>query len=296
MKITNKHGLPEPIVRAVKNDPYTYSGHISVTQLIKPPRQRWLEIRHDDELEVDVVDRLWTLMGSAVHGVLEQAEDKHSEEIMEARVTHQFGDYLVSGKPDLWTSPDLLQDYKFTTVWSTIKGLKSEWEQQLNMLAYLYRSVGFEVNRAEVVAIYRDWSRAKAAVDKSYPQLGAEVVPVPLWKSYEVEDFILDRLKKHMSCKEYSDAHLPQCTPEEMWQKETTYAVMKNNNKRATRVFDLKLDAQELAAELEEKGAGKDTYTIVERPGECTRCEHYCSVKNFCNQYLDARGHGELLE
>jgi len=283
MKVTNKYNLPDSIVRAVQNDPYTYTGHISVTQLIKSPRQRWLEIRHNDLLEIDVTERLWTLMGSAVHHVLERVEDKHAEEFIEVRVSKQFGDYTVSGQADRWEAPGYLQDYKFTSVWATIQGAKPEWEQQLNMLAHLYRYAGFTVEKADIIAIYRDWSKMKAKQGGNYPQVGAEAVNVKLWPDEEVEQFMLDRLEVHMGNIDVPDDSLPFCTAKERWQKPNIWAVMKNKNKRATKLFEDEKEANEYAEELNR--LGKEKYWVQFRPGENTRCEHYCPVKDFCNQY-----------
>ena len=40
-----------------------------------------------------------------------------------------------------------------------------------------------------------------------------------------------------------TDGDLPECTPEQMWEKPTTYAVKKVGNKRATNVFNTKEEA-----------------------------------------------------
>lgn len=93
MKVTNKYGIPEAIWRAVQNDPYSpgtiedyrrasgdrdseVANLISATTLVGPPQIRALYREHFDELEEDVSDRIWTLLGSAVHLVLERAEDR----------------------------------------------------------------------------------------------------------------------------------------------------------------------------------------------------------------------------
>lgn len=74
MEITNEHGLPWPIVAAVKRDPYC-SGRsdITATTVIGPPQIRILRQRHHDEIKVDVVDRVWALAGSLGHAILERA-------------------------------------------------------------------------------------------------------------------------------------------------------------------------------------------------------------------------------
>ena len=54
---SNKFNLPQPLVSAVQRDPYQKAGDISVTSLIKAPRMRILEDRHDSEITIDVSDR-----------------------------------------------------------------------------------------------------------------------------------------------------------------------------------------------------------------------------------------------
>lgn len=100
-RITNKLGLPEAIVEAVKNDPYD-PGHadISATGLISPPRKRALERTHRNDMEEDASDRIWALIGQSVHTILERAEPSA---IVEKRLYGRFGGWLVSGQFDRLT-------------------------------------------------------------------------------------------------------------------------------------------------------------------------------------------------
>ena len=85
MKITNKKGLPELLVRAVKNDPYSPGERtdISATTLIRPPQQVALSRFHASDLVEDAADRVWALLGSATHNILERAAGP--EDISEER-------------------------------------------------------------------------------------------------------------------------------------------------------------------------------------------------------------------
>jgi hypothetical protein len=69
--ITNKYNLPQTLYDAIKYDSHKVAGDISVSQLIDSPQIRLLRKSHD--VEEDVVDRLWALLGTAVHNVLERA-------------------------------------------------------------------------------------------------------------------------------------------------------------------------------------------------------------------------------
>lgn len=283
IKITNSTGLPAALVRAVTNDPYRKQGHISVTELIKPPRIRQLELRHDAEIEEDVTRRLWLLLGSAVHAVLERAEDRQAAELIEQRMYKTVNGWRVTGKPDLWEAPHSLHDYKFTSVWAVKLGSKPEWEAQLNAYAHLYRLHGFPVESASIIAVYRDWSKPQARRDPSYPQVGAQVVPVRLWGDDLVAMWAKSRVDAHQDAEAWPDDELPLCTAEERWERPTTWAVSKDGAKRALRVLESLEEAEAfVATELSKNPRAK--LTITERPGLSVRCEDYCSVRPWCNQ------------
>src|SRR5690606_35614373 len=75
MKVVDDVGLPEPILRAIQNDPYSRGeSDISVTGLIKPPLMRALEDYRADEIEEKASGRIYALLGKAVHAILEMAQ------------------------------------------------------------------------------------------------------------------------------------------------------------------------------------------------------------------------------
>lgn len=76
--LTNKNGLPQPIVDALKYDTYKVHGNISVTTLIDAPQIRILKYKHRHEISEDVSDMLWALMGTVVHSILERSHIKDS--------------------------------------------------------------------------------------------------------------------------------------------------------------------------------------------------------------------------
>lgn len=285
MKITNKYDLPAPLVSAISNDQYDKVGDISITGLIKPPRMRWLEIRHDDEIVVDASELIWRLIGSVGHAILERADtDNH---LAEERLTMPVLGWVISGKSDLLAPDMTLDDYKFTSVWA-VKHEKTEWTQQCNAYAWLYKNaVGFEPKRLRITAILRDWSKPKAARDQpdSYPPVGVVVREVPLWSEKKQFEYIEDRVMRHQVSDSFSDMMLPFCTDEERWAKPDTWAVKKKGAKKAMRggLHDHPLKADAFIRDNELPGQNLE---IEFRPGNKTvRCDHYCDVKNFCNQY-----------
>jgi len=237
------------------------------------------------------------LLGSAVHEVLERAEDKHAPEIQEERLTVDLQGWTISGKPDVYAAEEkTMYDWKFTSVWAGVNEVKPEWVQQINMLSYIYRKAGFPVEQGKIVTIYRDWSKNKAKFDTgNYPKRGAETHNIPMWTDEEVEAYMIERIKLHQESENIPDADLPLCTEKERWQRQDTYAVMKNKNKRATRVLDTREEAEDYIENIQNKQP-KDKFRIEFRPGESIRCENYCPVKDYCNQYLKIIGHEDFLK
>ncbi len=97
---TNRANLPDAIVAAVVNDAYTKgNAEISVTGLLKPPRQAVLEAKHQDEITQDVSERVWSLLGQSVHSILEQANRRG---IAERRLSIACEGWTISGGMDLY--------------------------------------------------------------------------------------------------------------------------------------------------------------------------------------------------
>lgn len=276
MNITNHANLPDAIVQAVINDPYNAGDcDISVTRLIGPPQLRILERQHQDDIEEDAADRIWSLVGQIGHGILERAE---TVAITEERLFAEVEGWTVSGQFDrLVLLPDgTLQDYKFTSVWAVLDGVKPEWEAQLNMLRYLAEVNGYPpIRRLEIVAILRDWSKGKARAGGNYPRMQVKVLDVPLWSKGKTSRYMISRVRLHQAAEA---GNIPPCTPSERWERPTTYAVKKPGRKSAIRVFEDMERAQALA------GQTPNGYVEIRR-GESIRCADYCAVRDFCPQW-----------
>jgi len=293
MRITNKHNLPELVVRAIENDPYDNGGaDITVTQLVKPPRMVALEKLHAADLEADAADMLWALFGQSIHSVLERASDDERF-ILERRFTIERRGWTISGQVDVIdTQSGALQDYKVTSVWSIMNAFKdgkSEWEEQLNLLAYLARLNGIEINKVQIVAIARDWNRSQARYNADYPSVPVQAITFPLWTPEQQESFLERRLIEHQEAQQAIDEaeisgnppQLPYCTSEEMWEKPAMYAVKTPGRKSAHRVLYTMEDAVQWA----EENLNHKKYTIERRPPVRRRCEEYCRVRDFCDAW-----------
>ena len=80
MKITNKHNVPAPLVTLASREYYSKgASQYSVTELMSPPRVRRLREQYDDAIETDVSDMLWSMLGSALHVVMERGIESYSE-------------------------------------------------------------------------------------------------------------------------------------------------------------------------------------------------------------------------
>lgn len=272
MHYTNKHNLPSTLVSALKKDDYHQDGDISITGLIQPPRIYQLRKRYDDKIIVDISDEIWKVLGKAIHYVLQHVDT--DDIITEERLACNIGGWRVTGGIDLYESPSTITDYKITSVWAVLYGLKSEWIQQLNGYAYLYKKANFLVDKLQIVAILRDWSKHQIQKQYKYPRSQAVTLPVPLWTSQQTYEFLSVRVMLHQSTIILDDDDLPECTAEERWDKPESWALMKKGRKSALRVFYKKSDA------YADHGIKYDS--IEHRPGKRVRCEGYCEVAPFC--------------
>lgn len=281
MKLTNKHNLPQTFVNVIKRPTYSKGkAHLSATELINSPQIVQLKHRHWDDIEVDASEMVWSLFGSAVHGILEHGKDKNH--IVEERIHLTHDGWHLSGAIDLQEVDEdgiNIKDYKVTGAWA-VRNEKQEWHDQLNIYAWMVEKVkGVSIKSLQIVAIIRDWSSREASLKEDYPQAPIVTIDIPIWPMQQREDFVNERLHMHAAAYFESDSggDLPECTAEQMWEKQTTYAVKKEGGVRAKSVHATREEAE---AVLPPKG-----YLIEVREGERTRCEKFCDVSDFCKQY-----------
>ena len=298
MKITNRSNLPKVIERAVINDPYDSSGsNISTTRLIAPPRIRVLEMRNWDLIEDDVSNRIFSLLGQSVHHILERSKLK--VDLAERRLFYKddkiTNGWTLSGQFDLLSRQGDLTDFKVTSAWAALDALtngKDEWENQLNVLDFLCRKnqktltrykKEVKVKSLNIMAILRDWSKLKVMQSDNYPRKQVVMIPIRRWSEEEQENYVQARIKLHQDA-EKSD-QLPLCTAKERWRKEDSYALMLDNRKTAKRVLPTR---EEMDMYMKEnKYVEGQGCKVVFRAGEDVRCQHYCSVNQFCSHFMN---------
>jgi len=298
MKITNNFGMPQPFVDFAINDKYSKGkADISITSLIDSPRVRIMKNVYDNDIEVDAVDMVWALFGTAVHSVLEQSNSSKNI-INEERLYASHNGWIISGaldRQEIKNNTASIIDYKVTSVWSVIYG-KPEWEKQLNCYSWLFKKNNthnqIKVGSLKICAILRDWNRRDAERKENYPQAPIVFVDIPIWDDNSIDKYISDRVSLHQEAQVNYDlnADLPLCSDQEMWKKNDTWAVKKKGQKRALRVLDSEEEAIKYIDwhnETDKSYTKKTDLEIEFRGGEYTRCGNYCSVAEFCNQYKE---------
>ena len=281
MKITNKYGLPQAFVTMAESDYQYKDKRYSVSSLLKGTRETILERRYHNEIEQDVSDMIWLLFGTAVHSILEQHEEADHELAEEYLILDLENGYKLSGRFDLYNAKTkTVTDYKTCSVWKMIYKDFEDWRTQLLIYAYMLKSIGFEVETGEIIAMMKDHSKSKAKNDHNYPQLPVDRIKFSFSdKDFEeIEVFIKERFKEIAKAEGMADDELPLCTPEQRFNSGDKFAVMKKNRKRALRVLDSMEEAEIYLA-----NNGGDF--IETRPGEDKKCNDYCRVNKFCSYY-----------
>ena len=280
MIITNKHNVPEPLVTLASREYYSKGASAySVTEIMSPPKIKRLREQYNDEVEQDVSDMLWSMLGSALHVVMERGLTPGY--IPEQRLFYDLDGVTVSGQIDLQHETPtgiVLIDYKFTSAWAVMQE-KAEWEQQLNVYKWLVeKSKRRTVVGLKICSFIRDFSRHDKRDD--YPDSPIHMVDIPMWDSARTEAYVRERLDMHRTAKMNMEMgqELQDCSPEERWMSETVYAVKREGRKTAIKLFKSIEEANELA--IKEKGY------VETRLGEPKRCTgNYCGVARWCSQY-----------
>lgn len=288
MKLTNAANLPEPLVAAVSATEAKYSrgaAEFSITELIGPARIHALRARHQNEIERDASDLIWSLFGTAIHEVLRRGASGNV--LSEERLSMKVGDAVISGGIDFYDEASAtVCDYKSCSTFAVKDGPKDEWVAQLNGYAMLLRAHGFKVERLRIEALLKDWHAAEAKRNPDYPPVCWAGLDIPLWTAGKCQAFYIERIAAHRAARAATPEGMAVCTDEERWVKPTVYAVMKEGRKSAVKLHESQAEAEAHAAEL---GKG---HSVVHRPGESTRCASYCDVSRFCGWWQTFKGTG----
>jgi len=220
VKVTNKHKIPSYFSEWLKHSDYDYEeGTITATTLLKPTKQYILEQRHSNELEEDVMDRLASKIGSAIHNSLEQVHIKG--ELREQRLRHKFAGVEITGKFDLMlpTSGNAykLIDFKTTKTYKWVMKSFDDYIAQLSIYRWLADKNGIKVSEdAEIGFWFKDWEQRKTNW-KGYPNLPLKKKKLKLWSLNKTEEFIKGRLQLIFDNQDKTDDLLLDCKEKELW-------------------------------------------------------------------------------
>jgi len=195
-------------VEAASNDYVQGRTAFTATALCKPPRMLVLE--QDPEIPPpDVADEVWKLLGSAMHKLMERGQLSLGD-MREKRLYAEVDGVEISGQADLYVFAERkLVDFKFTKVYGA-QHPHQEWKTQLDILAFIWKYNGFDVQAIENLIIMRDHSSFESK--RGYPKCPVIVKPWTLASSEETLADIRKRIAER-SCDPRP------CTPEEMWQR-----------------------------------------------------------------------------
>jgi PD-(D/E)XK nuclease superfamily len=289
MNFTNRSKLPQYLADWLVNDNYDHNTEqnvISATTLMKPIRVRVLTRRYAESTEVDVLDLIASRMGTAIHDSIEKISTPNvKKEERVSRVINVNGvDFTITGKYDILTLENnkwTLRDIKTTSVWAYIFGGKDEeYQKQLSIYRWILDSMGIPLNdEAFIDFIFTDWQSVKAKTEDNYPQQRISPgYPIKLLSISETEEYIRKKIEEILVFENSDDDDLPECTQEELWASEDTFAIRKPGAKKATKVCASKKEAEEYILDK------KIEANIEFRKGKAKRC-NYCQAAPFCNQY-----------
>lgn len=276
MKYTNRHNLPYRVLRLLHLTYRPKECRYSVRHLCDSPRVRTLLLKEWDHIEMDYSDLLSTVIGISVHEASEIANKDDAE--VEQKVELAVDGVVVAGRSDLFEPTNkIIIDTKVKSTDFLRFGM-DDIVKQINYYAYMHRQKGLIAERAECDVWYRDWKLWKSRIEKDYPKLPYECMPIKLWTPEEQWDSLQSDVQYHVM--------KPMDCPDEFrWKRETTYAVMKSGQKRAVRVLDTEQEAQEYCIK-----SGDLRLSVVARPGECVRCKDFCPCRSVCPDAKNLKG------
>lgn len=280
---TNRFNLPPEIVSILTRERYNETkedlGDYSVTTLCAPIQQTILKQRYPDKLKQrDVIDNFYSFVGSIAHKVLEEhgKDDSLIEKRFYADVSFTK---RISGQVDHYKD-GVITDYKSTKAYKIIKGDFTDWEQQLNVYAWLAEINKLTVHKIRIFSFILDWKKHEL-YKKGYPQCPIIEITLSLWDNKKITDFINNRIKLLETNKLKEDNKLIECSSKEQWQDIKDFAIMKQGAVKATKCFDNEQEATSYLLTMK----SKEEYSVVKRMTKRTRCFEHCPVSELCHQH-----------
>ncbi len=281
MIYTNKYNIPDRVFKWLIADDYDHEpGVISATTIIGPARAWALKRKFENELTQDCSAMFRMRGGTALHDSMERAGVFGDDDFREQRFYADLMGFRISGKMDL-VENGVICDTKSTSVWKAVNQDYDDYIKQLSIYKWLLHMNGFETADYGLIDLFfNDWKKADALKGGNYPPIPYQEQRIELWSLQQTEKYIGDRLVDFA----FAESVLPECTPEELWQTPSTWAVYaKAGNVRAAKVCHSEAEANEYVAS---KGG-----VVEPRPGKVKRCG-YCTAAPFCEQFNRMKSEG----
>lgn len=242
---------------------------ISATDLCKSPQQVRLSIAYADELPQRTIKESFRAnVGTIIHSSFEQYfKENYVGSIVEERreVPFGLGEHLmgITGQVDMIYEGQLY-DLKTRSTYSEGK------DDTFQIQGSIYRHLLFgDVITSDTLVLVNLWHDWKDKEDN--PEYPITLEEVPLLSRDETIQYVQRWFEQFFE-------GTGECTPEQRWETETTYAVQKPGAARAYRTYQNESDA------IAKCPTG---YEVVTRPGRPVRCEKYCAVAAFCPQHKE---------
>lgn len=218
------------------------------------------------------------------------AEHLNAKILLEHPMTITIDGMTVSGTLDYFDIIEkTLNDFKFIGVYSYINREHiTKYEPQQNIYTLMLEQIpekNFEVEKLEIVAVFKDWSKGKLKMN-NYPPFPAMTIPIRKWGSEKTVAYMKERVRLHRLAEEKG---IMECTPDEMWASGDVWKVFEKKKARAKKVCDSPesaqqwIDNEQITRDNKLQKPGE--FYVEFFPGERRRCAGYCDVSDICEQY-----------
>jgi len=264
----------------------------SVTEIMSAPQFVHLRDRHRPKIiSTDLNNEMASISGTAVHSAIQRylrmEANVSNKWLIERKMVSIINGVRVAGKFDALRDLEHLYDIKTTRVWKYIFGGVKEFEQQLNLYDYMLFLDGFNIQTLTIMMYMWDWQIGKVW-EKNYPKERIMILPIKKWSRKEQKDYIEDRVKKWVDAEPLKDKDLPHCTLDERWAEKEEHKLYRlPTAKRCTKTFNTIVGAksyQDVCKTNDKKSWNQSVIKTV-RAKPWKRCENFCQVSQFCNQY-----------
>lgn len=300
MQRINETNLPEFVELLAMNFYPEFSwNRFGVTELMKGPKEVILNRRHTKEIVEDIADLSAIITGNSIHFSIEYLMEKYRDKLkheylaehrIDVEINGNFPEPVyLSGQLDLL---DLTTHHLYDTKSSaaTAYAFKvqdgfADWRKQIRTYWWMAERKGYTVKSASNILFNEGFSKYQMRRNPDYPRRSIIEIPqlfnpiITLEESAELNAEYAQKIRTILEYKDAPDDEIPPCSPEERWERDEHWAIMKKGRKRAVSRHTSKEEAEFVMETM-----SKDHF-IEYRPGIPAKCVDYCSANQFCNFY-----------